>query len=270
MIARDMAQLLWASKSKITLTKQVQREIQNLHGHLANTAIPWEICIGHTVKRDSQFTSVGDACLSGGGAYCTHLEYWFDIIWSETTRKCLHDKILHINVMEFIVVILQLAAVITIMEEPNLYQPLQIKYPNGIQPLAQLLIRTDNSPSQNWAHKVSAKSERGQLFVSIYADLLERTNLAVVCNHIAGIDNDIADFISRPPSPLPHPHKRHTQIFAKEPILKSFRYFQPSHELLSLLASRLYTERWLESPQLPKSLGQFAAAGSTTSHFAMI
>ena len=105
-----------------------------------------KICSGHTVKRDSQFTSLGDACFSGGGAYCTHLEYWFDIIWSETTRKCLHDKILHINVMEFIVVILQLAAVITITEGTKLYQPLQSKYPNGIQPLTQLLIRTDNSP----------------------------------------------------------------------------------------------------------------------------
>jgi len=270
LIARDMAQLLWSSQSKIKLTKQVQREIQNLHAHLANTTIPWEICIGHTVKRDSQFVSLGDACLSGGGAYCTHLEYWFDIIWSETTQKQLHAKFLHINVMEFIVVILQLAAAITIAEEPNLYEPLQTKYPHGIQPLMQLLIRTDNSPSQNWAHKVSAKSERGQLFVSIYADLLERTNLAVVCNHIAGTDNDIADFISRPPSPLPRPDERHKQIYKKEPMLKSFRYFQPSPELLSLLASRLSTEQWLESPPLPKSLGRFAAAGSTTSHFAMI
>ena len=40
-------------------------------------------------------------------------------------------------------------------------EPLQQAFLTGIPKLAKLLIRTDNSPSKNWAHKVSAKSERG-------------------------------------------------------------------------------------------------------------
>jgi hypothetical protein len=270
MIARDMASLLWSTKSRTPMSDSVKYELRRLHAHMANFDLPWEMCIGHTVPRDAQFTSIGDACLAGGGAYCDVLEFWFDIIWAASTRTALLCNQLHINVMEFVVVILQLAAVITITEEPNLYSPLHSVFPTGIPALASLLIRTDNSPSQNWAHKVSAKSERGQLFVSIYADLLERTTLAVNCNHIAGVSNSLADFISRPPPILPTPSQRHQQIFTKAPKLESYRYFLPSPELLSLLASRLSTEHWQESPPLPKSLGHFEAAGYTTSCFVMI
>ena len=85
---------------------------------MANFATPWEMCIGHTVPRDAQFTSIGDACLDGGGANCDVLEIWFDIIWSAETSASLKLKKLHINVMEFIVVILQLAAVITLTRNP--------------------------------------------------------------------------------------------------------------------------------------------------------
>ena len=181
--------------------------------------------IVHTVPRNAQFTSIGDACLTGGGAYCDVLEFWFDIIWTSKTQLALRSKTLHINLMEFIVVVLQLAAVILILvEEPALYKPLHQHFPTGIPALAHLLIRTDNSPSRNWAHKVSAKSEKGQLFVSIYADLLERSTLAISCNLFAGKSNDLADFISRPPLPIPPPLTRRTQISTKEPRLASYRF----------------------------------------------
>ncbi|KAI2495300.1 hypothetical protein MHU86_19199 [Fragilaria crotonensis] len=169
--------------------------------------------------------------------------------------------------MEFIVVILQLAAVITLAEEPNTHEPLQA-IPTGIPALASLLIRTDNSPSQNWAHKVSAKSEKGQLFVSVYADLLERTSSRSTATTLPATLMILLT-LSHAPSP-PLPSHRHQQIFTKAPRLAFFRYFHPSPELLSLLASRLFIEQWQESPPLPKSLGHFAAADSTTSCFVMI
>ena len=134
-----------------------------------------------------------------------------------------------------------------------------------IQPLHKLLIRSDNSPSCNWAHKVSAKSERGQLLVSIYADLIDRTQLTVDCTHIAGTDNDLADFLSRPQlDPITHA-QRCQQIYQKEPRLQSYHFFRPSPELLSCLVSRLSTAHWQASPPLPKSLGRFETVDSTTS-----
>jgi hypothetical protein len=221
--------------------------------------------IGHVIPRDPQFTCTGDACLTGGGAYCHELQYWFDIAWSDDTKTAIEKGTIHINMMEFIVVILQLAAAITVVEEQPQNPEISKKFYPGIPKLAKLLIRTDNSPSQNWAHKVSSKSENGQQLVRTYAALLDRTSLAVQSSHIKGTDNDLADFLSRQTF---HSHSistRHHQIFEKEPKLASYRYFQPHPELLSHLGSRLSNEPWTTTTTLPKQLGQFAAAGSTIS-----
>jgi hypothetical protein len=267
MIARDMAALLWTKKAKITIAQPVKAELAHLHRLLADPTYKWEMNIGHVIPRDPQFTSFGDACLKGGGAFCHELQFWFDMHWSDTTKQAIATNDIHINVMEFIVVIVQLAATITILEEKRLYCQLHQTFPTGIAPLAKLLIRTDNSPSQNWAHKVSAKSERGQQMVHIYAALLDRTTIAVACTHVPGATNTLADFISRPPTNLPSPALRHQQIFEKEPKLASYRYFRPSQELLSNLASRLFNEPWTATTTLPKQLGQFEAGDSITSSF---
>ena len=262
LIARDIAALLWRTKTAITIPDSVRHEIYQLHAHLADITKPWSISIGHVIPRDAQFTSLGDACGIGGGAYCHELQYWFDVIWSDQTRQNFVAGRIHINLLEFIIVLLQLAATITRAEaKENRF---------AIQPLSKLLIRTDNSPSRNWAHKVSAKSERGQLLVSLYAAFLERTDLTVACDHIAGVNNTLADFISRPP-PEPHSHlERCQQIFLVEPRLKSYCFFRPSHELLSCLESRLSTEQWQANLPLPKSLGLFETADCITSSFVIV
>ena len=270
LIARDMAALLWATSTKTTVTVPVQHELRQIHAHMSNCTVPWEMKIAHVIPRDPQITSIGDACLTGGGAYCTELSYWFDIVWSAKTKENLEKKVLHINLLEFTVVILQLAAVITCIDEPKLHPQIQQVFPQGIPELAKLLIRTDNSPSQNWAHKVSSKSERGQLLVSIYADMLDRTTFAVHSNHISGVSNTIADFISRPPTHLPSRHLRSEQIFQMAPQLATYRFFRPSPEFLSILDSRLCTEHWQESPPLPKLLGRFETADCITSSFVIL
>jgi hypothetical protein len=127
---------------------------------LANPTYAWEMQIGHVIPRDLQFTSTGDACLTGGGAFCHELQYWFDIAWSANTKNAIEKGSIHINMMEFIIVILQLAATIAIVEEHPQNTQISKKFYPGIPKLAKLLIQTDNSPSQNWAHKVSSKSRK--------------------------------------------------------------------------------------------------------------
>jgi hypothetical protein len=260
LIARDIASLIWKTKTRIELTAPIQFEISQLHSLIADHNYPWSISIGHVIPRDPQFTSHGDACPIGGGAFSHELEYWFDVVWSDRTRQLFDAGQVHINVLEFIIVLLQLAAAIT--RDRDGFQVTEL---HPIRPLHKLLIRSDNSPSCNWAHKVSAKSERGQLFVSMYADLLDQTYLTVDCSHIAGIDNNLADFISRPPSvPISH-QTRCQQIFQAEPRLRPYRFFRPHPKLISCLVSRLSTAQWQASPQLPKSLGRFETVDCTTS-----
>jgi len=113
--------------------------------------------------------------------------------------------------MEFIIDVIQLPAVITLIEEPTLYEPRRKKFPTGIH----LSLSCSFVPTIRWAHQVSAKSERG------YADLLERTSLAVECTHIAGVDNPIAYSISRPTTHVPSLAIRHQQVFAEVPRIAS-------------------------------------------------
>ena len=233
--SREMAALLWKSNTLISLSEAVLFELHQLYSHLADTNRPGSISIAHIIPRDAQFTSLGDACGTGGGAFCHKLQYWFDIVWTPATRSAFLAGDIHINILEFIVVIIQLVACITRAEQSG--------NPFRIQPLSKVLIRTDNSPTRNWAHKASAKSERGQLLVSVYTALLDRTTLTVDCDHIAGVENNLVNFISRPPLDTNPYSVRCEQIYLQEPKLKSYSYFRPTADFLSLLVSRLSTKQ---------------------------
>lgn len=72
------------------------------------------------------------------------------------------------NCLEYIVILLQMAAAITAMEEglpPNVLA----QFPNGIPHLPILLALTDNQVADKWAHRVISKSWRSQQLVKIQA-----------------------------------------------------------------------------------------------------
>ena len=177
---------------------------------------------------------------------------------------------MHINCLEFVVLILQLAAAITRLEDESpTQQTLRDSFPNGIPDIPTILMWTDNTPSKKWANKVSTASPKGQHLIRVYAELLRRCKLGTNCDWIKGTNNDDADAISRP-DPLLSDRQHCQQIFQQIPAIQSCDYFRPSHELTSLLASRLLCDAWLDQPVLPKRLGQFEAAGSIITCFAVI
>ena len=117
LIARDKATLLWSSKAQIILTQQVRSCLTTIHDKLADTSQCWAQLIGYIIPRDPHVISLGDASLTGGGACCEHLAYWFNIVWSPRVccgvkEKADHADFVHINSLEFIVVLLQMAAAI--------------------------------------------------------------------------------------------------------------------------------------------------------------
>ena len=141
LIAREMAALLWRPKTAIPLPTAVNYELKKIHELLFDIKNSWSINIGQVVPRDAQYTSLGDACGVGGGAFCHEVKSWFDVVWSEKTQQQFIAGKIHINVLEFIVVLLQLAAAIVKYETQSAK--------TLMQPLSKLLIRTDNSPSRN-------------------------------------------------------------------------------------------------------------------------
>ena len=135
--------------------------------------------------------------------------------------------------------------------------------------LAVLLIRSDNQVAKSWAAKVSSLSLQGQHLITIWAQLLRRTNMAVDVDYIPGVENTLADSLSRffpklesltNPTPL--------QTLLPAGAKHSWTYFRPSPALLSLLSSKLFSATWPALPVLPATLGQFETVDYTTSRFA--
>jgi hypothetical protein len=143
-------------------------------------------------------------------------------------------------------------------------------FPNGVplQPVA--LIWTDNTAAKAWANKVSSTSIAGQNLLGIYAALLKNFQVGVQCDHIPGEHNIIADFISRPEHAFYTFPQRAAQIFRKHPILRTYKVFRPSPEILRLLASSLSTKPAQLLPVLPPNLGRFEAAESIVSNSFLI
>ena len=117
LISRDWARLLWQTKQKFVVDDAMRQSLSHLLSYVDHTSAPWEVPLGMIVPRQPHFYSRGDASHLGGGGYCDQLEFWFDIAWSPRTiygtKKVRPGRpgYVHINFLEFIVVILQLAAV---------------------------------------------------------------------------------------------------------------------------------------------------------------
>jgi len=118
-LARDKAQLLWSTKEQHGVTVEIRASLQHLLAYTTDATDPWDVPLGLIVPLDHHLSSHGDTSFTRGGACCSTFCFWFDIAWlprtikGATQTKTTSDKCVDINALEFIVVILQLAAVLT-------------------------------------------------------------------------------------------------------------------------------------------------------------
>jgi len=261
LVARDIAALVWRSKRQITMSKLVRDELKWLRDYLADHDNEWEISIGHVVQREAHGITAGDASHTGLGSVNHLMEHYIDCVYSDEIarrmkiKKASNPNHLHINHGEFIVCIFQVAAIIAKIDAspPGAYPPLMVW---------QML--TDNTVTKSWMTRVQSSSIRGQALLRLLSELLRRANFGTNTKHIPGIDNVDPDKISRIPPDL-SPEQRHKQLLAEIPRLQSWEYFIPSATLKSLVQSTLYTVAPTGTPALPKVLGHFYPACSTTS-----
>ena len=274
LIARDKALLLWHSKAKFDTPQQVQKDLAQLSTWLRDPTVKWEKSIAHWIERDPTFVSAGDASHEAGGALSEHLRFWFDVYWNPRIRRgCklapTDPEFVHINSLEFIVVLIQLAAHIVALESGYAQSIMHSDLPE----IPLLQVWTDNAASKSWANRVTTSAPAAQPLLGIQSALLRRNNLGFETEYIPGIYNDGPDFISRPSRTnqpaLSHYH-RSLQIIANDERLKSWAFFRFSPEFASLLESTLFSGHWVAPPSLPKNLGHFEATVSTTSPFASI
>jgi hypothetical protein len=211
-ISKDMAQFMWAKNVAVPMVNDVRDCITTLLAAFLDPTITWAAKIPFIVPRTPHAISVGDASFLGGGGHCHKLHFWFDVIWSDAIKAAILSKQVHINYLEFIVLIIQLAGLIVRFQTHALDQ-----FPVG-------LILTDNMVSMSWATRLTSKSLQGQYLLYIFAELLRLSNVGVNSKHIPGEINLLADFISRPTHPNLSPAERCEQIFQKHSFMRTWGY----------------------------------------------
>jgi hypothetical protein len=199
LIARDKAMLLWHSRAVFNIPILVKHVLTRMQASLRDTSVKWEKSIAHWIPREPTFLSAGDASQIAGGGFSVKLQFWFDVYWTAPVRhgcqlKSTEPGYIHINSLEFIVVSLQLAGSIVALETGYATSIYEGRIPDI--PLFATL--TDNTASKSWSNRVTTSSPTAQPLVGILSSLLRRNNIGFESKHIAGVDNDLPDFISRP------------------------------------------------------------------------
>jgi hypothetical protein len=164
---------------------------------------------------------------------------------------------------------IQLAATIARLEAA-VPSALEGALPNGYPAIPILICRTtDNMSTKCWAKKVSSSSSAAQGLLALLASLLlRRTSCGFTSEWLAGSLNGTANLFSRPDLTISSTAFC-AQIYQKVPELNSWNFFHPAPDFTLLLEHLLCSSAWQGDLSLPSSFGQFSAAGSTTSCFAM-
>jgi len=270
-LARDKAQLLWSTKQRHAVAAEIRASLEHLLAYTTNATNPWDVPLDLIIPWHYHLSSHGDASFAGGGAYCSTFRFWFDIAWLPHTikgaprTKTSSDEHVHINGLEFIIVILQLAAVLTRLEDcdAGISDP-AVYFPAGTPNIPMWLVESNNVVSVVWERKATSASLQGQGLVSVYAKLLRRRHIQTRCEHLAGTLNVVADDVSRNDFSLSFP-ARIDKLCRVHPALSTLDFFQPSPELLQVLTLRLFSRLNPVPCLLPVRLGQFLRVDSTAS-----
>ena len=259
LVATEVAVRLWKSKIPIPMTQKSKNAVTGLLSYASDPSFRWSGSIGHMIHRDPDFTGYGDASLTSGGGYNRDMQFYFLLFWGPRFTRGFslsadHKDYRHINDMEFVVIIVQLAAIITRMRDTNW---------SGLAPIAA--IWSDNTSSSAWAAAVHARSPRMHGLVELYSQLLEASGIKTRSDHISSSDNHQADFISRL-EPSTSPSALHLQISRQYTEMTSFQIFLPASDFLQLIEAKMFSD----APRVPldqiKRLGRFVDVASLSSN----
>jgi hypothetical protein len=275
LVSKDIASAIFRSKQRQCNTPRLQHEAKALADYLRDPTNPWEVPIGHCIPRDPFVHTAGDASEEGLAFHCAELKIYGVILLSDAThRRCFlskgHPNKIHINQLELIAVILQLAAAITLSRDPTLHQCPDVRTRLANAPPCPIWATAcDNQSARSWAAKQTAKSERGQSLLRLYCSLCRDTDIKFEPYWISSKDNWFADALSRPPLPTAQTRQSLTafssQIFRSTPLNASWMIFQPSPELFSMIQSSLSSNDKAILPSPPEQYGHFETAASTAS-----
>ena len=213
-------------------------DLQTLHRALSNPdSFPWESPISHLIPRIPN-DAYGDACLTAGGGFSYDFSFWWFIKWPDhihqRTIKFLDtvgSSLISINLLEFIVIIINYVAA-------NLALKIGSHLANPADPYPTLRNFVDNRSALTWSNRAAKSSRYAQALGRILSNQLLGSPLALSSEFIPGIQNSLADEISRSQY-LTTDSQSFSKLVQAHPKLASCRQFHPSPELLSTVYSAL-------------------------------
>ena len=253
------SQMVHRSRCTYQISDLLREDIEFFRRALApNSGIPWWSQLAHIVERTPIGIPVGDSCLRSCGGYCVELRYWWYIAFPEhiVKRTLIHlkddssGKLISINALEFITVIINYCAALSVIAADGLFSDDQ--YP-------VVLCKTDNTSALNWVSHRCKGSPLGRALGRLFVGLLMDSPLGINAEWLSTHDNEVADGISRAKScstndANPHPTFDYSSLKQKyEKTLGTCRLWSPSSQLLSLIYNVLTTR---QSPPL-KELRSF-------------
>ena len=164
------------------------------------------------------------------GAYCISLEYWWYIQFPfnirERTLKHLKkgdENVISINVLEYVTVIINYCAAVTIVKSGIMDDP---------NPVIRFI--TDNTSALNWTLHTSKSSIIGRALARFFCGLLIGSPVGINAKWIGTHENVIADKISRFDPSSCH-IKSFNKLTQEYPQLVPCRFFRPNPDLLSMI-----------------------------------
>ena len=245
---KKAAKMPHSSNMEYNIVPSMQEEINFFRDKLQpNSGVLWETPIAFLIKRTPFAVACGDACLDGAGGYSLSLRFWWHLEFEEKvikrTLKYLpnndNNDLISINVLEFVTVIINYCAVLTILKLEKVTD----------DPHPILLNMTDNISALNWTRHTCKSSKIGKLLARFFCCIIMDSPLGINSEWISTHDNYIADDISRLKKQTNSTSSKHfafdySTIQQKYPGLKACRFYVPSPELLSLIWAIVLTEKW--------------------------
>ncbi|KAL7489748.1 hypothetical protein ACHAW6_015468 [Cyclotella cf. meneghiniana] len=234
---KKSSQSVHRSKREYYIGKDMRAEIDFLVEALEeDSGVKWETTIAHMIKRDPTAPAHSDSCLDGGGGYSIQLSFFWYLTWSRPvylrTIKFISDqsnpKFVSINVLEFVSVIINYCAALTVIETTDFTD----------DPWPVLLTWCDNMSAVRWVTHACLKSEIGRALGRFFCALLMDSRLGINSKWISTKDNFIADDISCLKQLLieknptnPHPSIDYSILFQRYPQLQTCKKFVPEQRL---------------------------------------
>ena len=260
--SRQVSRAIYDSKATTYLTQDIRQEADFLITVLSNPeTYRWSSPIAHLIPREHDGETHQDACPQGAGGFSSDFDYWWIVVWPPEIfhRTQLPPSSKHYisnNLLEYAAIIFGLAGAILAWEA----------LPVDSRPShPMVLLWTDNMSARAWSKKVAGmKAPQGRALARILAHLLMFSDVGIEAEHIEGVLNVVADFLSR----LSDTHHdvssfTYSQLQSKFPWLRLSRRFAPSSELRALVCTAL-SNAFVTLPTTRVKLGHLLAERTTS------